>query len=83
MADSACTDMLLMDAGKLRVVAEEGVDWLRVEQESRSVLVVKDALVEILPMFEGRKSWTWAAVRFRWAWGSILGRRVLLEAQTV
>ena len=73
MADSACADMLLMDTGKLRVVAEEGVDRLRAEQGSRSALVVKDTLVEILPMFEGRKGRTWATARFRWAGGGMLG----------
>jgi hypothetical protein len=47
--------MFLLYAGKLRAVAEEGVGRLRAERESRSALVVEDALVEIPLTFEGRK----------------------------
>jgi hypothetical protein len=82
-ADLVCVDMFRVYVSKLRAVAEEGVGQPRAERESRSVLVGKDTLVEILLMFEGRKRWAWAAVRFRWARERILGRLVLLEAQIV
>jgi hypothetical protein len=85
MADSACADMFLVHAGKLRVAAEEAVDWLRAEWESWSVSVAspKDALVKILLMFESRKGWARATTRFRRTQENVLERRVRLEAQTV
>lgn len=64
--------MFRVYAGKLRAVAEEGVGQPRAEQESRSVLEVKDTLVETMLMCEDRKGWAWAAAQLRWGQVNIL-----------
>ena len=64
--------MFLVYAGKLRAETEEDVGRVRAERESPNALVVKAALVEIPPAFEGRKGWARTATRLRRTRESIL-----------
>ena len=54
-----------MYAGKLRAETEEDVGRVRAERESRSALVVNEALAKPPLEFEGRKGCARAATRLR------------------